>query len=233
MRLTTIVVALILISIIAVAGAAKSRVEKEQNPEEVALSFIKEAHTYTYDGVRSTLRVRNVAILKSNPPQYLVTVEFDCLHSGYGDREDVVVLQVITSHAAIVRVVEGVVVEAVIDGKWDELKQEFIKGDDAAAVVEDIAVGWLMGAPTFRFDGVSDSVKVTDSWQAMTFAAPSFWGVTIEFDCLHAGYGDRTGQILAQVITHHVATIHVTDGRVTLAHIDDAWDEMKQTQLSP
>jgi hypothetical protein len=232
MRLATTLVALFLISIIAVAGAGTSGVSEDQTPEEIALSFIEDAPTYTYDGVRSTLRVRSVAILKSYPPQYLVTVEFDCLHGGYGDREDVVVLQVITPHTAVVRVVESEVVEAVIDGRWDELKQEFIEEDDAATVVENIAIGWLMSAPTFSFDGVSDSVKVTDSWQAMTFAAPSFWGVIIEFDCLHTGYGDRTGQILAQVITHHVATMHVTDGSVTLTHIDDAWDEIKQTQLS-
>jgi len=95
---------------------------------------------------------------------------------------------------------------------------------------EEIAFNWLINAPTFKFDGIPGSVKVVDSWIAMTFAAPGFWGVEIEFDCKHAGYGDRTGQILAQVITHHRVIIHVTEGVVTLAQIDDQWDEIKQRQ---
>jgi hypothetical protein len=57
--------------------------------------------------------------------------------------------------------------------------------------------------------------------------------VTIEFDSLHAGYGDRGDQILAQVITHHIATIHVTDGSINYAILDNAWDEVKQVELTP
>jgi hypothetical protein len=128
-----------------------------------------------------------------------------------------------------VTVIEGKIVEAVLDGRWDEVKQRFIKV--IAADIEVIALSWLQNAPTFNFDGVPESIKVVEIWQAQTFAAPSFWQVTVEFDSRHPGYGDRTGQILNQVITHHAIRIQVTEGEVTHAIIDDMWDELKQEML--
>jgi hypothetical protein len=96
---------------------------------------------------------------------------------------------------------------------------------------EAVALAYFKSAPTFKFDGIKESVKVVESWQAQTFAYPSFWQVTIEFDSEHAGYGDRTGQILADVITHHTIRIHVTEGEVSMAIIDDMWDETTQKML--
>jgi len=93
---------------------------------------------------------------------------------------------------------------------------------------EATALAYLREAPTFRFDGVPGSVRVVDSWQAQTFAYPSFWEVTVEFDCAHAGYGDRTGEAVAEVITHHSIVIHVTEGRISMAVIDGVWDELSQ-----
>ena len=203
------------------------------NPEEVALSYIKDGPTFSFDGITSTLKVTKFVILESYPLKNVVTIEFQSLHSGYGDRADDVLLQVITPHTAVVTVVEGKVVSAVLDGEWNEVEQRPINNDDAKPFIEDIAFNWLVNAPTFKFDGVEGSAKVTGSFLAMTFAAPSFWGVTIEFDSLHAGYGDRSGQILAQVITHHVVMVHVTDGAVKFAEIDGTWDEVNQRSIKP
>jgi len=97
---------------------------------------------------------------------------------------------------------------------------------------EAIAIAYLKNAPTFKFDGILSSIKITDSWQAQTFTYPGFWGVTIEFDCSHAGYGDRTGQVVAQVITHHSISMHVTEGHVTLAIIDNVWNEITQKMVN-
>jgi len=95
-------------------------------------------------------------------------------------------------------------------------------------VPEAIALAYLKDAPTFKFDGIPGSIKIVDSWQAQTFAYPSFWEVTIEFDSAHAGYGDRTGEVVAEVITHHTIRIHVTEGRISMAIIDEIWDELSQ-----
>ena len=202
-----------------------------KTPEEIALAFIQDAPTFNFDGITSTLKVEDASINKSNPPQYVVAIGFQCLHGGYGDRTDMMVTQAITPHTAVLTVVDGKVTSAVIDGEWDEVAQKTVT-EQAKSLIEAIALNWLINAPTFKFDGIVGSAKVVDSWQAMTFVAPSFWGVTIEFDCLHAGYGDRSRQMLAQVVTHHVVTVHVTEGKVTLAPIDDRWDELTQTSIN-
>ena len=95
-------------------------------------------------------------------------------------------------------------------------------------VPEAIALAYLEDAPTFKFDGIPGSIKIVDSWQAQTFAYPSFWEVIVEFDCAHAGYGDRTGEVVAEVITHHSIRIHVTEGRISMAIVDEMWDELGQ-----
>lgn len=203
------------------------------NPQDIALKYIKDGPTFSFNGITTTLKVTDVIINKSNPSQYTVMVGFQCLHGGYGDRTDQIITQAITPHTAVVTVVDGKVISAVIDGAWNEATQRPVTNDDMKTTIEAIALNWLVNAPTFKFDGVKGSAKVVDSWLAMTFVAPSFWGVTIEFDCLQAGYGDRSDQMLAQVITHHVANIHVTESAVNFAVIDDTWDEAKQVELTP
>jgi len=39
-------------------------------------------------------------------------------------------------------------------------------------------------------------------------------GICFEFDSAHAGYGGRTGQVVAEVITHHRASITVEQMKV-------------------
>jgi hypothetical protein len=199
------------------------------DPTDVALSFIRSNPTFSFDGIDATLKVVDSVDLKSNPVQHVVTLSFSCLSSGYGNRAAKPMLQVITPHIAIITVVEGQVTNAVYDDQWDELNQQLLP--QTSETVTKIAVDWLRDSPTFKFDGVAESLRVVEVWQAETFAYPSFWQVTAEFDALHGGYGDRTGQILAQVITHHSISIHVTEGRVTMAIIDEKWNELAQSML--
>ncbi len=209
--------------------ALQSNVAPLTEPKEIALNYIRNSPTFSFDGIDATLEAVNMVDLKSNPVQHLVTVNFSCLHSGYGDRTGKPTLQVITPHKAVVTVVDGIITKAVYDDSWDELDQKLLPqtSDD----VTKIALAWLQNSATYKFDGVARSLKVVEVWQAQTFAYPSFWQVTIEFCTLHAGYGDRTGQVLAQVITHHSIRIHVTEGMVTMAIIDEKWDELKQSML--
>jgi hypothetical protein len=79
---------------------------------------------------------------------------------------------------------------------------------------------------TFRFDGMPDTYKVTS-----TTAVAKGWEYTIEFDSRHTGYGNRSGQILAEVITHHTAEITVQSGSVTAAVMDGVWDMTSQQSL--
>lgn len=90
----------------------------------IAKSFIINAPTFRFDGIIDTLNITDVKILESLPVQYVVTITFNSRHSGYGDRTGQILLQVITPHEAVVKVVDGNVVSAIIDDKWDELNQE-------------------------------------------------------------------------------------------------------------
>ena len=79
---------------------------------------------------------------------------------------------------------------------------------------------------TFRFDGIPDTLEVTS-----TTSVGNGWKYTIEFDSRHAGYGNRSGQVLAEVITHHIAEVTVQAGLVTMAIMDGEWDMKKQRML--
>jgi len=76
---------------------------------------------------------------------------------------------------------------------------------------------------TFRFDGIPETLKVTG-----TTSVADGWRYKIEFDSQHAGYGNRSGQVLAEVITHHTAEITVQTGLVTMAIMDGEWDMINQ-----
>jgi hypothetical protein len=54
-----------------------------------------------------------------------------------------------------------------------------------------IAEKSVKNSPTFTFDGIEDTLRLTGT---LTARCPCCWVVTFEFHSRHAGYGDRTGQ---------------------------------------
>lgn len=85
-----------------------------------------------------------------------------------------------------------------------------------------------MNSPTFEFDGIEDTLKLVATNQA---ACPYCWGFVFEFQCRHAGYGDRTGQMLAEVITLHTAEIIVEQGNAVSAIMDEQWNMMEHKMI--
>jgi len=90
------------------------------------------------------------------------------------------------------------------------------------------AEDFVKNSATFVFDGIEGSLQLTET---LTLRCPYCWQFILEFDSAHAGYGDRTGQMLAQVITHHVAVITIDHLEVTRAVMDDRWDMLTQQNL--
>ena len=90
---------------------------------------------------------------------------------------------------------------------------------------QNIAVDLLRSSATFRFDGIEDTLKLV--WSGAD-KKPYRWEFHYEFESRHAGYGDRTGLILAQVITDHRAQIVVEQGQVVHAVLDGKWDMLRQ-----
>lgn len=89
--------------------------------KELAEDWIQGAPTYRYDG--SGLGFVNYVQRESYPVQHVLTYEFTSSHSGYGDRSDKVTAQVITAHTVQITIIDGNVVSAVIDEKWNEMDQ--------------------------------------------------------------------------------------------------------------
>ncbi len=90
---------------------------------------------------------------------------------------------------------------------------------------QEIAVDFLRNEATFRFDGIDNTLKLVSSEGD---EETSRWEFYYGFQCRQAGYGDRTGRILAQVITDHETQIVVEQGEVVLAVLDDKWDMLRQ-----
>lgn len=99
----------------------------ETIPITIAKNFTVSSPTFAFDGMPETLKVGKVTILESFPEQFVIPINFDSLHGGYGNRANQMVTQVITPHIIIVTVVDGKVVSAIIDEKWNELDQKLIE----------------------------------------------------------------------------------------------------------
>jgi len=84
-----------------------------------------------------------------------------------------------------------------------------------------IAEEFVRNSPTFTYDGIEETLELTET---LMLRCPFCWEFTFEFDCLHAGYGNREGEVLAQVITHHTAVITIDKGEITSSIMDEEWD---------
>jgi hypothetical protein len=85
------------------------------------------------------------------------------------------------------------------------------------------AENFVKSEPTYLFDGIPETLKVTGST-----AQGNGRVYMITFDCRHSGYGDRSGQVLAEVITSHLAEVTVQSSQVTAALLDGQWDMINQ-----
>jgi heat shock protein HslJ len=91
-----------------------------------------------------------------------------------------------------------------------------------------IAKQFLKNSQTYKFDGIEETLKHKET---LTLRCPYCWQFIFTFDSRQAGYGDRTGKLLAQVITPHTARITVEQGEVTYAILDKEWDMLQQIQV--
>lgn len=105
-----------------------------------------------------------------------------------------------------------------------------IKGSEGISQEESQEIAWqyVINEPTFVFDGMAETLALVST---TTLKCPYCWEFVYQFDCRQAGYGNRTGHMLAQVITPHTATIVVQEGKVTSAVMDGSWDMMGQKPI--
>ena len=203
----------------------------EQNAMDAALQFVENGPTYSWDGVEGSIEVVEVYKTRSTNAVWKVVVAFTSTNVGYGDRSDQMVATVITDHIIDVTVEGDSVIAAIIDDSWDELGEtEVIIDDTPHGEAEEMAIEFLKNGPTFSFDGIPGSIEVIDVIAAESYPVQYF--ITLAFECSHAGYGDREGHVLAQVITAHEIRISLSDGVIGSAIIDNSWDELIQRPVS-
>jgi hypothetical protein len=91
-----------------------------------------------------------------------------------------------------------------------------------------IAEDFLLRCPTFQFDGIYDSIKLS-----VVDVMPRLhcWKFTFTFNCRQSGYGNRNGQNLLPIPEQHRISITIENGNIAAATIDDIWDEIKQQTL--
>ncbi len=194
--------------------------------------FVRESPTFAFDGMPETLELASAAWfpkMMTTPEgddlqerNWTFNFEFDSRHAGYGDRTGEVLAEVVTPHRAHVTVEEGTVTSAVLDGDWDIGAQK---------TIESIAEDFVRGSPTFKYDGIVETLELVDS-SSYSLAGVDGDVFVYHFDSRHAGYGDRTGQALAEVITSHEAVVQVQKGKVGAALMDEEWDMLAQEMAS-
>lgn len=94
-----------------------------------------------------------------------------------------------------------------------------------------IAQAFVLRSPTFAFDGIAESLHFEQG--PILESNPPQYIMYAKFDSTHAGFGDRTGQMLAQIITSHTVEIRISDGVVLSAVTDNAWDELNSQSVKP
>ena len=128
---TSLVLALVITGVFPVItlNALQNRPEEytEQGAIDAALYYLKNSPIFKYDGMLDSINVTGAYRARTPTPTWLVAISFDCRHSGYGDRDGQMLLQVISPHVMGVIVEEGEVIEAAIDGRWDVTRLRHIE----------------------------------------------------------------------------------------------------------
>lgn len=110
--------------VILVVGCISQTYTAEE-AQQVAVDYIKSAPTYTFDGIAKTFQVSQVEPLDCKGC-FEVTIKFTSGYPGFGARSAYFLVKRLTPHTVKVRVEKAQVTRAIIDGIWDEIKQESI-----------------------------------------------------------------------------------------------------------
>jgi hypothetical protein len=91
---------------------------------------------------------------------------------------------------------------------------------------ESIAEAFVLGSPTYVYDG--SELQLTGTQQGPCEGCTTY---TYTFTSSSAGYGDRSEQMSAQVITPHTAVIVMRTNEVVTAVLDNQWNMRTQRMI--
>lgn len=89
-----------------------------------------------------------------------------------------------------------------------------------------IVENWITNSSaTYVFDGMNLSLSEVVALDLVD--CEDCYQFEYHFESRQAGYGDRTGKMLAQVITPHVIVVTIESGKITGAITDGVYDELE------
>ena len=91
---------------------------------------------------------------------------------------------------------------------------------------------FIRNSSTFKFDGIKGTLSFSGD-EPSPISSFRSWYFSFKFETAHPGHGDRSGQMLAQVITAHYARVLVNldNNKVVGATCDGTWNMLKETVL--
>lgn len=98
------------------------------------------------------------------------------------------------------------------------------KQEQAVALTEQ----FIKNTATYAFDGVENSIKKV---KVETTDNGRTWQLVYLFKCRHPGYGDRSNQVLAEVITEHSVQVTIQGCRIVTAICDKNYDLLTNRQI--
>ncbi len=180
----------------------QGEIEAEE-AKEIALDFLRNAPTFSFDGVEGSMEIVDMMIAESYPVQYFIKIRFDCSQAGYGDRSDMMLAQVITTHEARVVVVDGQISSVILDEQWDELIQHEVSVTKIPTLetVVSSAIDYIKSNYP-----VMSEVDVPEEWSVSNYNMGDLVGVT------KIGYSGLGWEITVRwaVVMEPVYSINVT-----------------------
>ena len=140
----------------------------------------------------------------------------ECANAGY---------QVMESYPRRCKTPDGKVFTEEVDIDKEEDEEEDVKQSKQKAKQ------WVeQNAPTYVYDG--QDLQFIEERGLDLVGCEDCYEYEFEFTSRHAGYGNREGEMVAQVLTDHNIVVTVEDGNVTKAITDEKFDEMTGELLS-
>lgn len=89
-----------------------------------------------------------------------------------------------------------------------------------------VARDFVENSATYAFDG--SGLEQSGEFYIDSRACSGCYAFMFDFTSSHAGYGDRTDEVVAQVLTEHTAHVFVVGGNVLSGILDGRWDMIRQ-----
>lgn len=140
LKIVVAIMAVVLLSGTAAActgSASAGKLMSEDEARKLADDFVRNSPTFVFDGIEKTLELTRsgaftTKVISPDAPAsgevkgWEISFKFESRHGGYGDRAGQMLIQAITPHEVTITLVDGEIKSAMMDGKWDMVKQTLL-----------------------------------------------------------------------------------------------------------